>query len=61
MTEDERCCGSGTCIINADGECWCGQKWNGVRMCMPEPAASTSSPISADVGNAGHPDKPGKD
>ena len=36
MTEDERCCGTGTCIINADGECWCGQKWDGEKMCFPK-------------------------
>lgn len=29
---DTRCCGSGTCIINEAGECWCGQKWNGNTM-----------------------------
>lgn len=33
---DPRCCGSGTCIINDEGECWCGQKWDGEKMCMPE-------------------------
>lgn len=36
--EDPRCCGTGTCIINADGCCWCGQRWDGERMCYPEPA-----------------------
>lgn len=35
MTEDLRCCGTGTCIINDDGFCWCGQKWDGEKMCMP--------------------------
>ena len=30
MSEDPRCCGTGTCIINADGMCWCGQRWDGV-------------------------------
>lgn len=34
--EDTRCCGTGTCIINAEGYCWCGQRWNGERMCFPE-------------------------
>ena len=28
MNEDPRCCGSGTCIIDTDGLCWCGQKWD---------------------------------
>lgn len=40
MSEDPRCCGTGTCIINAEGLCWCGQRWDGEKMCfMPEPAA----------------------
>jgi hypothetical protein len=30
--EDKRCCGRGVCIINAQGICWCGQKWDGERM-----------------------------
>jgi hypothetical protein len=33
MTDDPRCCGSGTCIIDADGRCWCGQQWDGQKMC----------------------------
>jgi len=32
---DERCCGSGVCIINDAGECWCGQVWNGSKMAPP--------------------------
>ena len=32
MTDDPRCCGSGTCIIDAAGSCWCGQQWDGQRM-----------------------------
>jgi len=35
MQDDERCCGTGTCIINAEGVCWCGQKWDGEKMCFP--------------------------
>ena len=31
--QDPRCCGSGTCIIDTEGRCWCGQQWNGERMC----------------------------
>lgn len=34
--DDTRCCGTGTCIINDEGFCWCGQQWNGERMCFPE-------------------------
>lgn len=41
MSDDPRCCGTGTCIINAEGVCWCGQRWDGEKMCfMPEPAAT---------------------
>ena len=36
MTEDPRCCGTGTCIINDEGVCWCGQKWDGEKMCFPK-------------------------
>ena len=32
MMEDKRCCGSGSCIINEEGICWCGQKWEGERL-----------------------------
>ncbi|WP_090043409.1 hypothetical protein [Limnohabitans sp. 2KL-27] len=40
MSDDPRCCGTGTCIINAEGVCWCGQRWDGEKMCfMTEPAA----------------------
>jgi hypothetical protein len=35
MSEDPRCCGTGTCIINADDMCWCGQRWDGEKMCFP--------------------------
>jgi hypothetical protein len=40
MTNDPRCCGTGTCIINADGICWCGQQWDGEKMCFPNLNAS---------------------
>jgi hypothetical protein len=39
MSDDLRCCGTGTCIINAEGECWCGQRWDGEKMCFPKPLA----------------------
>ncbi len=35
MQDDERCCGTGTCIIDAAGLCWCGQQWDGEKMCRP--------------------------
>jgi hypothetical protein len=40
MSIDERCCGSGTCIINSQGECWCGHRWDGEKMCAPLPLQS---------------------
>ena len=36
MNEDPRCCGTGTCIIDPEGFCWCGQKWDGEKMAMPK-------------------------
>ena len=39
MTDDSRCCGTGTCLINADGFCWCGQRWDGEKMCFPDKKA----------------------
>ena len=45
VKNDERCCGSGTCIIDAKGACWCGQQWDGEKMVQtplakpPEPDA----------------------
>ena len=44
MSEDSRCCGTGTCIINSEGECWCGQRWDGEKMCFPEPVAQGRHP-----------------
>ena len=29
---DQRCCGRGVCIINEQGQCWCGQVWDGKNM-----------------------------
>jgi hypothetical protein len=43
MNEDPRCCGSGTCIIDVEGRCWCGQQWDGEKMCPP----ALSSPAEA--------------
>jgi hypothetical protein len=44
MSEDVRCCGTGTCIINADGACWCGQRWDGEKMCFQKPLAQETEP-----------------
>jgi hypothetical protein len=43
MQDDERCCGTGTCIIDAHGLCWCGQQWNGVSMCRPTQDSTSAS------------------
>jgi hypothetical protein len=40
MNEDPRCCGSGTCIIDNQGRCWCGQQWDGQKMCNAPPVLS---------------------
>ncbi|HBK44256.1 MULTISPECIES: hypothetical protein [unclassified Polynucleobacter] len=42
---DKRCCGSGVCIINETGECWCGQVWDGEKMSAP-PLMSAKSPVT---------------
>lgn len=54
MTDDLRCCGSGTCIINAQGLCWCGQQWDGdtMRRAPVTPARPTDAqakPLSPDT------------
>lgn len=43
MQDDERCCGTGTCIIDAQGRCWCGQQWDGEKMCYS--AAGENKPM----------------
>ncbi len=50
MTEDPRCCGSGTCIIDPEGHCWCGQRWDGQRMCH-----APLAPADAAADGAAHP------
>lgn len=64
MSEDPRCCGTGTCIINAEGLCWCGQRWDGEKMCFaPEPVPASSSSASgpdAANGSAAHAATPAK-
>jgi hypothetical protein len=53
MTEDPRCCGSGTCIIDPAGRCWCGQQWDGQKMShvAPLPAAQVGAPASQPGGS----------
>lgn len=57
MSEDPRCCGSGVCIIDPEGRCWCGQQWDGQKMGPPQlgtpavPAVADESPkVDRDVG-----------
>jgi hypothetical protein len=46
MTDDPRCCGSGTCIIDLKGRCWCGQQWDD---CLTDrPPVATEEPIFED-------------
>ncbi|MBC7718791.1 MAG: hypothetical protein H7Z77_03220 [Chitinophagaceae bacterium] len=54
MTDDERCCGTGTCLINADGLCWCGQQWDGEKMCFvaQAPLKPPPPPDNGEPGNA---------
>ncbi len=48
MTEDPRCCGSGTCIIDDEGRCWCGQQWDGQQMCSPGAVAAGPAAVAGD-------------
>ena len=43
MSEDPRCCGSGTCIIDTEGRCWCGQQWDGQKMGLPASGSATEA------------------
>jgi hypothetical protein len=48
MSFDPRCCGSGTCIVDPDGRCWCGQQWDGEKMCNPPPLGRSGQEGRAD-------------
>jgi hypothetical protein len=50
MTEDPRCCGTGTCIIDPEGRCWCGQQWDGEKMVMPKLETPSAQPAQASDG-----------
>lgn len=61
MQQEDRCCGTGTCIIDAQGRCWCGQQWDGEKMCFAKdatpltpasPAATTVPPAPTDASAA---------
>lgn len=49
MSEDPRCCGSGMCIIDAEGRCWCGQRWNGQQMCAEPWVAPVPPATEAEI------------
>lgn len=49
MQDDERCCGTGTCIIDTNGHCWCGQQWDGEKMCHPALDAPPSALCAPDL------------
>ncbi len=55
MTEDTRCCGSGTCIIDAEGRCWCGQRWDGEKM-VPSGLTSAAGTACPPASRADDPD-----
>ena len=50
MNEDPRCCGSGTCIIDTEGRCWCGQQWDGDTLCLPD-SGSPPDTVPAEPGH----------
>ena len=35
VQKNEPCCGTGTCIIDGHGRGWCGQIWDGEKLCQP--------------------------
>ena len=47
---DKRCCGSGVCIINDAGECWCGQVWDGEKMSAPSLNLNKPKQLEPEVG-----------
>jgi len=49
MTDDPRCCGSGTCIIDPEGRCWCGQQWDGRAAVLPPVKAEDPVPAEQAV------------
>ena len=49
MQDDERCCGVGTCIIDAHGLCWCGQQWDREKMCQTTKGAPLPASFEPDL------------
>jgi hypothetical protein len=58
MSQDPRCCGSGTCIIDLEGRCWCGQQWDGQKMGPALPSAAPAATLAAALDNADEPVRP---
>jgi len=58
LIEDPRCCGTGTCLINSDGQCWCGQQWDGEKMCFQNLTGTTvdQSSVAHDPNTLSAPD-----
>ena len=54
MSEDLRSWGSGTCINDAEGRCWCGHQWDGQKMCRP-PLSPAGAPATAAVAEQSRP------
>ena len=52
MTDDPRCCGTGTCMIDAEGRCWCGQQWDGEKMCFKSSTNDATDAASDPTGDA---------
>jgi len=46
MSDDLRCCGSGTCIIDTEGRCWCGQRWDGDQLVGPGAPCSAPATVT---------------
>ena len=50
MKEDPRYCGNATCIVDAEGRCWCGRQWPDEDAASPVPAGppEATAPRSTD-------------
>lgn len=59
MQDDQRCCGTGIYIIDAGGRYWCGQHWDGEKMCFAQAtrSADTESSMASDTHASSLPDK----
>lgn len=46
MPEDPRNCGSPACIVNPEGYCWCGLKWDGQKMARAPLQTQSAAPAA---------------